>query len=438
MSKETTYLQTQRHLTESEREDIQLAHAYRFSLPSKPSQSSFRVLALLFFESDTAIGNTTTATGNAIQAIPQLPPWVAQRTSDGKRSFVVGTNDEPGYMGGAICAERAAMVQLRFLRTFTITRIVISTDSVDPISPGMLCREFLAGHGKNVSWDVPVLSAGCPHATLSARDEPSSQDNVQDNQNDFGRGNGNGKNNNNESVTTTDASHEEVPILRTTIRELYPFPSPYTRLSATESVSLGETYCNNANHHAEKQFLKSQRKDDVDVNDDKTTTEQHLLGLAIAEAKQNVSNLHPIQFGAAAILHDGKIVTTHQSSALEYGCTLDAVSQMASHFFQKRRGGGEAEKRISNTTGTGTGTARPRLIVQADQYGIAHAPFAPARAFLSERGFGDCMILLHDTALCDDDDVFNIDKWRLRTVPVIDLAPTAPSWTEGTNREVQL
>mmetsp|Transcript_11960 Transcript_11960/g.17429 ORF Transcript_11960/g.17429 Transcript_11960/m.17429 type:complete len:99 (+) Transcript_11960:1-297(+) len=51
---------------------------------------------------------------------------------------------------------------------------------------------------------------------------------------------------------------------------------------------------------------------------------------------------------------------------------------------------------------------RPVLIVQADQYGIAHAPFAPARAYLSEHGYTNCYVLVHSrycTTKSDDDDV---------------------------------
>jgi len=42
---------------------------------------------------------------------------------------------------------------------------------------------------------------------------------------------------------------------------------------------------------------------------------------------------------------------------------------------------------------------KPVLLVQCDQFGIAHAPFAQGRAFLSERGFGDCKVLIHQERL---------------------------------------
>ena len=116
---------------------------------------------------------------------------------------------------------------------------------------------------------------------------------------------------------------------------------------------------------------------------------------------------------------DGVIVTSRQAGALEYGCTIDAVSQLASHFQDQG--------------------AAPLLLVQADQYGIAHAPFAPARAFLTEYkhddevGFPECQVVVHHVPASDDEqDTFDVSRWKLQEIPVTALAPNAPTWTEGT------
>lgn len=71
--------------------------------------------------------------------------------------------------------------------------------------------------------------------------------------------------------------------------------------------------------------------------------------------------------------------------------------------------------------------SRPVLLVQADQFGIAHAPFAPARAFLSENGFEDCLVLLHSTPNLDNVSE-DLQRWKLEEVLVTDLAPNAPDW----------
>jgi hypothetical protein len=371
-------------LSIEDKADIFLSHEYRLMLTSSPSQSSFRVVALLFYQ-EIENGHHSKPPS---EAISHLPPWVKQEVSEKqemngqntmKRTFIVGTNDEPGYIGGAICAERSAMVQLRFLPSFTITKLVIATDSIQPIACGMLCREFLAGHC-NVPWNLRVISTACRCVRCGLRDEEL-----------FHK----------KKECIDEHAEHSIPTLCTTITELYPYPSPYTRLTAKQSVSLGEKY---------NESTKS-----TDDLREMQETAKRLLELAIAEAKTNVSDVHPIQFGAAALLNDESIVTSHQSSAFEYGCTLDAVSQLVPHF--KDDGGG------------------PIMLVQADQYGIAHAPFAPARSFLSEHGYQDCRVLLHETPSLDDVGD-NLDAWKLKEVKVLDLAPNAPAWKITTDDEV--
>ena len=85
--------------------------------------------------------------------------------------------------------------------------------------------------------------------------------------------------------------------------------------------------------------------------DNFNTTTNRLLDLAIVEAKRSLSStneeIHPIYFGA---------------SALEYGCTLDAVTQLVPRLQDKSHA--------------------LILLTQADQYGIAHSPFAPATSII--------------------------------------------------------
>ena len=434
-------------LSPEDQKDAFLAHQYRLSLPSSPTQSNFRVLALLFYkethldkeeeeEDDTSLsasGTTTTSTTS------HLPPWVKQVVNN--RTFIIGTNDEPGYMGGSICAERAAMVQLRFVPSFQLTKLVIATDCEDvPISPGMLCREFLAGHGGGhgggrqgfVPWDLKVISTGSRCARCQKKDEDIFKP-LQSLRRRGGRGRGRPTKEEDEDDMKLKSyccidGHEDhaLPTLRTTIAELYPFPSPYTRLTAPQSVALGRKYMESTIQSTTIQDLNS-------LHDGDTTTAKKLLELAILEAKQSVSSSgqenHPIHFGAAVLFEDQSISTSRQSSALEYGCTLDAVSQLVPYIQDKKK----TTSSCTTATTTTTTTTTPVLIVQADQYGIAHSPFAPARAFLSENGYGQCHVLLHETPMIDDDnDVTCVDQWDLRKVRIAELAPSPPSWIATT------
>lgn len=52
------------------------------------------------------------------------------------------------------------------------------------------------------------------------------------------------------------------------------------------------------------------------------------------------------------------------------------------------------------------------LLVQLDQYGIAHAPFALGWPYLSKHRRGDCKVMVHGVDNPDDDDVD--DKYKGR------------------------
>jgi len=66
---------------------------------------------------------------------------------------------------------------------------------------------------------------------------------------------------------------------------------------------------------------------------------------------------------------------------------------------------------------------RPKRIVQVDQYGVIHAPFAAARAFLSEYGFGDCRVLVQKGG---NEKSPSADKIEIMEVSMVDIAPHAP------------
>jgi cytidine deaminase len=82
---------------------IAYANKIRLQLPSSPPQSQFRVVAILFIKYD-----------------------------EDKLRLICGTNTEPGYIGGSICAERAAICRLRFLSRPRILKIAIATDNDQP------------------------------------------------------------------------------------------------------------------------------------------------------------------------------------------------------------------------------------------------------------------------------------------------------------------
>lgn len=322
--------------------DLRLAHQYRLSLTTAPTQSNFRVVALVFFK-----------TNQDEAAAP-----VASCFDERGRRYIVGTNDEPCNMFGSICAERAAMVQLRWIPTATVTKVVIVTDAARAVTPGILCREFMASKPFMANY-TPIVLGGC----LCHKCHVHVNDFKEDCQ-------GGGAHDFLETVTS--------------IARLYPVQSLYSGLSLEECVALGSKW-----------------------RDACVESEDALLKLARTAAEMDQrKDLHPISYGAAVYFRDKTYASAHQKKVLEFGGSLDAVSQLAPIMEAKRK--------------KGVGV---HSIVMCDQFGIAHPPFAGARAYLVEHGFGSASVLIHTMIKVD---LQQTDKIGWTKIKALDLIPSSP------------
>lgn len=202
------------------------------------------------------------------------------------RHHVVGTNDEPCNISGSICAERAALIQLRFIPNIKeITKIVISTDAPYPLYPGMLCREFMSSHDNINPKTMPIVMVGsvCKVCNL-----------------DITRGHLDG------DVQKCKNNHyHKWDIIRTTLKDIYPYPSPYTRLSAKQSIQLASTKSSNSSNNSLLSYKIIISTTTTKLNSKKisiTTTikqKEELIKQAINIAKTNENiriSLHPIQY----------------------------------------------------------------------------------------------------------------------------------------------
>ena len=97
-----------------------------------------------------------------------------------------------------------------------------------------------------------------------------------------------------------------------------------------------------------------------------------------ATCRDSRDGLHPMRYAAGALMTDGSIISAWQKKGIEYGCTLDAVAQLAPKLEDAR----EEQKLV------------PKVLVHVDQFGVLHAPFARGRAFLAEHGFADVQVLV--------------------------------------------
>ena len=284
------------------------ANSRRIALSCSPSQSNFRVFAILIVEDVIKL----------------------------KYQLIEGANSEQGYIGGAICAERAALVKIRFLEEShaKIRKVIVVTDNTEPISPGLLCREYLMSY---CEISTPVVMGSC--------------------------------------------SSEKV--ISCELGSLYPFPYAY-RLENRDNLCkvAGEISKVLTMEMLDEDMAKAYRAAVAAVVHDRTIS------------------IHPLQLAAAIIFETGDIEVAWQLKGLEYGCTLDPVSQLVS-VMERRKICSECS--VSTSTDESVFeqpqfkySSLPKYLVMVDQFGVAHAPFAQARALLYEHGFGDIRVIVHN------------------------------------------
>lgn len=304
-----------------------MCNAQRSSLSTFPSQSLFRVFALLLV------------------------------TVDDKYVVVEGTNSEQGYIGGAICAERSALVKLRFFDNYRVEKVVIATDNTAPISPGLLCREYMMSC---CAPSTSVVMASCCGSIITS----------------------------------------------CPIGVLFPYPYAYRYKSRNEIDEFAKDFSS------------------------KVGGVGSLGELALSVFNRALENVahdrddksHPLKLAAAVIFEDGSIEVAWQLKGLEYGCTMDPISQLIREMEKKRLCGTchtksqhESELDERGTSVEHMWTTKPQMVVMTDQYGVCHAPFAQARALLTEHGYGFVGVIVH-----------NIETMRAEVVVAEALAPPPP------------
>lgn len=239
--------------------------------------------------------------------------------TDGSFGTIEAVNAEPhdANIRGAICAERAALckfAQAEALSGSQVVRVVCVTDNARPIFPGPLCREFLASV---CSEDAEVLCSGAA--------EPAQWSTQR-------------------------------------VSDLWPLPSVYSRKGQDEIKALAAELSPKAQVPAE---ASPQRR-------------AYDAALALAKKQSKQTSIFPVCFAAAVCCADGGVHTAAELKGVEYGCTVDAVTQLLPQMLRAKESA-EAE-------------SAPVAIMQVDQFGLAHAPFAAARSLLIEHGFGNVLL----------------------------------------------
>jgi cytidine deaminase len=275
----------------------------------------------------------------------------------GNLRIIEGANAEQGYIGGAICAERSAIVKLRFLDNPIIKKIIITTDSDRPVYCGALCREYLQSVCDS---NVEVVLTSCNSDCMCV----------------------------------------------CSVGSLYPYPLLYRYLNRFNLVEFAQENAKKMSKQVHVESLYGQKFDVL-----------HARALQCTNFDDK-DDIHPLRFGAAVLFDDGEISVSWQKKGMEYGCTLDPVSQLVHEIEKKKMICADCSSPATvSTTMTATTeetvspteldtptksvfvySSKPVLLVMCDQFGVCHAPVAMARSLLTEYGFDHLNIVVNDSA----------------------------------------
>ncbi len=324
-------------LCENDVKFVELLNKGRLELFEAPSQSEFRVYAILVLISE-----------------------------DGTLSLVEGANTESGYIGGSICAERSALAKLRFIQNPKIKLIGVVTDSDFPVSPGALCREYLTSHA---GLDTPVVMAN------------ASGDKI--------------------SHCLLGELWIHPYLYRTIRRkELIPFAQAFaSKMPTVNDLAISfpqavEVYT------AARKVRKNIKNADIHpivltaavlYSNGTIETSYQLNGIEYGCTSDAVTQL----------LHQMEKYRYCVSCGSPSGYASASGSGVSGGEGESDNTQSDGETMssivsVSDVADSAGGVVKPVLIVMVDQFGIAHAPFAQARSLLSEHDYGEVKVLVHD------------------------------------------
>lgn len=189
------------------------------------------------------------------------------------------------------------------------------------------------------------------------------------------------------------------------LSHMYPYPHTYIGVSGPQAPAHAKVFAQAAESVGSK-FSGSS------VSDQRL---RQLYQEVVAATHHDTHDyIHPMRYAAGVCLSDGSIVIGHQSKLSEYGYTTDAVTAVVTLLTQVHCRSNSSE--------------RPLYIMQADQFGVLHAPFAPGRCHLREtlKHTEDLIMVCHDHA------------GVLQNVAVHDLWPDFPDVSDGLKQSSKL
>ena len=162
-----------------------------------------------------------------------------------------------------------------------------------------------------------------------------------------------------------------------TLVDLCPFPPLYRGIDSGSLERYAKSFSKKITKFSSKDVLFKLYKKTVEMTSRDENYQYSPIRLAVG-----------VQFG------NGDIEVVWQDKMVEYGTTTDPVARML------------ALLQLYRTRGI-----EPLFLIQADQFGVMHAPFAEGRANLYENDFKKLAIIIHD------------HKGKINYVNALDLSP---------------
>jgi cytidine deaminase len=193
--------------------------------------------------------------------------------------YLTGTNVELCFTGLGICAERAALSQLRQINYEKVLSVYIVSDLNSELTPGMLCREFLHNF---IHRTTPII--------MASKDIPT-------------------------------ASNYSTRV--TNLTQLFVEPCLFMHVSAPFLDNWA------------KQFLQTAHKFSDHLKTQQSASDSHLIQLNEMYSKcvqytayDNTDTINGIRLAAAVLFADNTIHYAHQTKLLEYGYSLSPISKL--------------------------------------------------------------------------------------------------------------
>ena len=182
------------------------------------------------------------------------------------------------------------------------------------------------------------------------------------------------------------------------LSNLYPALSCYTRIAAKSIVSDPFT-CPQ---------IQSSESDSPSTLSFKRlySTVFSLHAAPLSPTLHPSESYHCIKYAAGVLLTDSTILTARQVTGLEYGTTLDCVTQLA--------------KELNASLSSGL---KVSSVLVVDHMGVLHTPSGTGRAYLTELGCGAM-----ENAVCYNHERGEGKLLRLREIKVKELLPSLPAF----------